>query len=138
MKLTKQPNLEISGVVAKNIWISGSNMNRVLRAPIFIDWLWLVLHRSVSTGRFDFSVNLKSRQKQKHPHPLLIELETLCTVPQVVNFILRSVYRKPTRSAVSQAIFKFYIIPVCSGIKKHKLMMHQPQSLALLTFTKQF
>ena len=138
MNLMKQPNFEISGIIAKNISISGSKMNRYLGPLISFHWFWLLRRGCVTTGRFDFSVNLKSRQKQKHPHPLLIELETLCTVPQVVNFILRSVYRKPTRSAVSQAIFKFYIIPVCSGIKKHKLMMHQPQSLALLTFTKQF
>ena len=76
MKLTKQPNFEISGVVAKRFSISVSKMNRVLAARISFDGLWLVLSDSVTTGRLDFSVSLKSRQKQKHPPS--IELETLC------------------------------------------------------------
>ena len=76
MKLTKHPNFEISGVVAKNLPISVSKMNRVLAAGISFDGLWLVLSSSVTTGRFDFSVSLKSRQKQKHPPS--IELETQC------------------------------------------------------------
>ena len=70
MKLTKQPNFEISGVVAKSLSISVSKMNRVLAAGISFDGLRLVLSSSVTTGRFDFSVSLKSRKKQKHPHPL--------------------------------------------------------------------
>ena len=70
MKLTKQPNFEILGVVAKHISISGSKMYRVLAAQISFKELWLVPGSSVTTGRFDFSVSLKSRQKQKHPHPL--------------------------------------------------------------------
>ena len=78
MKLTKHPNFEISGVVAKNLPISVSKMNRVLAAGISFDGLWLVLSSSVTTGRFDFSVSLKSRQKQKHPPS--IELETQCIV----------------------------------------------------------
>ena len=70
MKLMKQPNFEISGEIAKNISISGSKMNRVLTGRISLDCLWSGLSRSVTNGRFDFSVSLKSRQKQKHPHPL--------------------------------------------------------------------
>ena len=55
MKLTKQPNFEISGVVAKSFSISVSMMNIVLAARIsFVS--------SVTTGHFDFSVSLKSRQ----------------------------------------------------------------------------
>ena len=68
------------GVFAKNISISGSNMNRVLRSRISFDELWLALGNSVTTGRFDFSVSLNSRQKQKHPPS--IELETQCNVGQ--------------------------------------------------------
>ena len=78
MKLTKQPNFEISGVIAKNISFSGSKMNKVLGARISVHGLWLLLYPSVTTGRFDFSVSLKSRQKQKHPPS--IELETQCIV----------------------------------------------------------
>ena len=74
MKLTKQPNFEISGVVAKIFSISVSKMNRVLAARISFDGIWSVLSDSVTTRRFDFSGRLKSRQKQKHPPS--IELET--------------------------------------------------------------
>ena len=76
MKLTKQPNFEISGVIAKNISFSGSKMNKVLGARISVNGLWSLLYTSVTTRRFDFSVSLKSRQKQKHLPS--IELETQC------------------------------------------------------------
>ena len=81
MKLTKQPNFEISGVVAKSFSISVSKMNRVLVARLSFDGLWLLLSGNVTTRRFDFSVSLKSRQNQKHPPS--IELETLCTGLQI-------------------------------------------------------
>ena len=76
MKLTKQPNFEISGVVAKNISNSGSKINGVLAGQISFESLWLVLNGSITTGRFDFSISQKSRQKQKHPPSN--ELETQC------------------------------------------------------------
>ena len=82
MKLTKQHNFEILRVVAKNISISGSKMNGVLWARISFKWLWLVLNSSLTTGRFDYSVSLKSRQNQKHPPS--IELETQCNVPHTL------------------------------------------------------
>ena len=66
----KQPNFEISGVIAKNISTSGSKMNIVLSGQISFERLWLIHGSSVTTWRFDFSVSLKSRQKQKHPPPL--------------------------------------------------------------------
>ena len=78
MKLTKQSNFEFSGVVAKRFSISVSKMNRVLAAGISFDGLWLVLSGNVTTGRFNFSISLKSRQKQKHPPS--IKLEILCSV----------------------------------------------------------
>ena len=54
MKLTKQTNYEISGVVAKSFSISVSKINRVLAAPISFEGFWLVLSSRVTTGRFDF------------------------------------------------------------------------------------
>ena len=74
MKLTKQPNFLISGVVAKNISISLSKMNRVLAPRISFDGPWLVLSSSITTERFDYSDSLKPGQKHKRPPP--IELET--------------------------------------------------------------
>ena len=94
MKLLKQPNFEISGVIAKNISISGSKMNRVLSGRISFERLWLILHSSVTTWRFDFSVSLKSRQKQKQPPS--IELETLCNADILHNstaFFSKIVYQ---------------------------------------------
>ena len=58
MKLTKHSNFKISEVIAKNISISVSKMNRVLDARISLDGLWSALGSSFTTGRFDFSVSL--------------------------------------------------------------------------------
>ena len=77
MKLTEQPNFEISGVVAENISISGLKMNGDLMARISFDGIWLVLVVALLLDDLIFSVILKSKQKQKHP--LSIELETQCT-----------------------------------------------------------
>ena len=84
----KQPNFEISGVVAKNISISGSKMNRYLGPRISFHCLWLLHSGSITTGRFDFFVSLKSRQKQKHPPS--IELETLCNVCDLIVPAIKS------------------------------------------------
>ena len=43
MKLMKQPNFEISGVIAKNISISGSKMNKVLSGRISFTTTWWTL-----------------------------------------------------------------------------------------------
>ena len=120
MKLTKQPNFEISGVIAKNISISESKMNRVLSGRISFQRLWLVLGSSVTTGRFDFSVSLKSRQKQKHP--LSIELETLCNVLlRYGHFSCRNFSDQSNHNNCDYSIFQHSYgdgsSKQCSGIK---------------------
>ena len=58
MKLPKQPNFKISGVIAKNNSFSGSKMNKVLGARISVHGLWLLVYTRVTSGQDDLIFQL--------------------------------------------------------------------------------